>query len=389
MASTQKLSDVSRLEQAEAKANALFASIGDGAFATDETGHIVRINQPALQMLGFTESEALGVWYQKILILEDESGNLISPINRPITQTLLTGVPVSTRAVYKTKSGDKLPVALTVSPILLDDRPVGTIEIFRDITHEKQLEHAKDEFLSIASHELRTPMGAIRAFVSMILAGDYGPVSKNLVEPLTDIKASAVRLVDLVNDLLSVARLETGRLQINLTDFDAPTALKEIVHTLAALGKEQGLQITVTAQDAVSVQADIDKIKQVLINLIGNSLKFTEKGSITVSTITNKDTVEVAVTDTGRGMTKADQDKLFGKFVQIFSAQEGKPIGTGLGLYISRQLIRKMGGELWIKSSVPGKGSVFAFTLVRSGTPKAKKARASIAEEARLNANQK
>lgn len=389
MTAAPKLSDFSRLQQAEAKANALFASIGDGAFATDETGRIVRINQPALQMLGFTESEVLGTWYQKVLILEDDTGAAISPINRPITQALLTGAPVSARLFYRTKTGGKLPVALTVSPILLDDRPVGTIEIFRDITQEKQLEQAKDEFLSIASHELRTPMGAIRAFISMILAGDYGPVNKNLVEPLTDVKASAVRLVDLVNDLLSVARIETGRLRIDLTDFDVPTALKEIVSTLVPLGKEQGLQIILEPGDAVSVQADVDKIKQVLINLIGNSLKFTEKGSITVTATTKKDVVEVTVTDTGMGMTKEDQEKLFGKFVQIFSAQEGKPIGTGLGLYISRQLIRKMGGELWIKSSSPGEGSVFAFTLTRSGTPVAKKARDEIAAEAELHPDQK
>ena len=389
MASLPKLSDFSRLEQEEAKSNALFASIGDGAIATDETGRIFRVNLAAMQLLGFTETEVLGKWYQKVLVAEDEKGMPINPIDRPITQALLNGASVSDRLYYRTKNGSRLPVALTVSPIMLNDRPVGAIEIFRDITREKQLEQSKDEFLSIASHELRTPMGAIRAFVSMILAGDYGPVNDNLIEPLTDIKSSAVRLVELVNDMLAVARIEAGRMHFTLTKFDIQAVLQEIVNTLAPLGNEQGIRITVSPSMPIFVQADIDKVKQVLINLIGNALKFTEKGSITVSTRTKKDVVEVTVTDTGIGLTKADQKKLFGKFVQIFSAQEGKPAGTGLGLYISRQMIIKMGGELWLKNSTPGKGSVFALTLARSGTVGAKKAKEDIEGEAILHPDQK
>lgn len=389
MAPSSELSDFSRLKQEEAKANALFASIGDGAIATDEAGHIFRVNHTAIQLLGFSEAEVMGAWYQRVLIAEDENGSPINPIDRPITQALLTGSPISTRLFYRTKSGDKLPVAITVSPILLDNRPIGAIEIFRDITHERQLEQAKDEFLSIASHELRTPMGAIRAFTSMILAGDYGPVNDNLIEPLTDIKTSAVRLVDLVNDMLAVARIEAGRMQFTLTNFDIRAALQEIVNNLAPLGKEQGIQVTVSPGTSVLVQADADKVKQVLINLIGNALKFTDQGTITVSAHTKKDVVEITVTDTGIGLTKADQKKLFGKFVQIFSAQEGKPAGTGLGLYISRQIIMKMGGELWLKSSAPGKGSVFALTLARSNTASARKAKEDIEGEANLHPDQK
>lgn len=383
------LSNISRLKLEEAKANALFASIGDGAIATDEAGRIIRVNHAAVQLLGFTEAEILGTWYQKALTMEDEEGAQISPIDRPITQALLTGSPVSARLIYHKKGGGKLPVAVTVSPILLNNRPIGAIEIFRDITRERQLERAKDEFLSIASHELRTPMGAIRAFVSMILAGDYGPVNNNLIDPLTDIKASAVRLVELVNDLLAVARIEAGRMQFNLTDFPITHPLEEVVHSLIPLGKEQGVPITVNAEADVSVQADLDKVKQVLINLIGNSLKFTDKGTITVSSHIKKDTVEITVADTGIGMTKVDQKKLFGKFVQIFSAQEGKPAGTGLGLYISRQIIRKMGGDLWLKESSPGTGSVFVFSLVCSGTLKARKAEREIRTEANLHPDQK
>ena len=381
--------DLARLKREEAKANAIFASIGDGAIATDEAGRIVRINDAALRLLGLTAEDILGKWYQKALTMEDENGADISPIDRPITQALLTGSSVSARLFYHTKSNRKLPVAVTVSPILLDNRPIGAIEIFRDITHEKQLEHAKDEFLSIASHELRTPMGAIRAFVSMILAGDYGPVNDNLVEPLSDIKTSAIRLVDLVNDLLAVARIEAGRMQFTLADLDISKILQESIDSLVPLAKERGIKMTADLQADASVQADPDKVKQVLINLLGNSLKFTDNGSIKVSSHFKKDRVEITVADTGVGISKTDQKKLFGKFAQVFSAQDGKPAGTGLGLYISRQIIRKMGGELWLESSTPGKGSTFIFSLVCSNTQKAKNAKAEIEAEANLHPDQK
>jgi PAS domain S-box-containing protein len=371
------------------KDEAMLAGIGEGLIVIDSSGKIEVVNPAASQLLGYDENELVGNSVFDTLEVRDEKGQTIPRAKRPFEVAIKQRRIVTASAVYMRKDGRQVPVKLTVAPIILRGALIGAIEVFGDITHEKQLEHMKDEFLSVASHELRTPMGAVRANLSMILEGDYGPVNKGLVEPLTDMKSSTIRLVELVNDLLSVARIEAGRMHFKLAELDLNTVTKSVVSTLAALGKEKGVKVSfIPDKDAPGVQGDSDKVKEVLTNLIGNSLKFTDKGTITVATQAHDDVVEVTVTDTGIGISAEDQTKLFGKFNQITSAQAGKPSGTGLGLYISRQMVRKMGGDMWIKQSVPGHGSTFAFTLPKARVSKAKKAKTAIDQEAKLHPDQ-
>lgn len=371
------------------KDKAMLSGIGEGLIVVDPNGKIEITNIAATKLLGFEEDELLGQSAVEILRAVDEKGELIPPAKRPFAKALANKKVISTRMSYIRKDYEQLPVKVTVSPIVLRGVLIGAIEVFSDITKEKQVERMKDEFLSVASHELRTPMGAIRANISMILGGDYGPVNKDLVEPLTDMKAATIRLVELVNDLLNVARIEAGRLRFTLTEFDISEAAHTVVTDLAALGKEKGIRVVYTSDSSKKiVQADSDKIKQVLTNLVGNSLKFTDKGSITIETKVDDAMILVTVTDTGLGITPEDQKRLFGKFNQITSAQAGKPAGTGLGLYISRQIVKKMGGDMWIKESSFGKGSTFAFTVPRVNTTAAAKAKKSIDQEAKLHPDQ-
>jgi PAS domain S-box-containing protein len=371
------------------KNQAILSSIGDGVFVVDSSGKVILFNKAAELITGFSAQEVLGRPYKDVLSFRDEKdGTLVEDF---ITAAL-SGVHAEMAAstMLKRKDGTNIPVADSASPIVDDQgEHQGAVVVFRDVTHERQLERMKDEFLSVASHELRTPMGAIRANIAMLLDGDYGPVSKELVEPLTDMKASTVRLVDLVNDLLDVARIEAGRTRFALSEFKLQDVMKSTVASLAPLGLEKGVPITLRAEGDFPVQADPDKVKQAATNLIGNALKFTEKGSVQVTLSAGNGVVEVAVADTGVGISGEDQKKLFTRFNQITTTQDGKPAGTGLGLYISRELTRKMGGELWIKSSEPGKGSVFVFSLPQPGTPAAKHAKQTIDQGAELHPNQK
>lgn len=262
---------------------------------------------------------------------------------------------------------------------------IGTIY---DISKEKEIEKMKDEFVSVASHELRTPMGAIKAFVSMILAGDYGKVNKNLEEPLIDIKSSIDRLVNLVNDLLNVARIEAGRMKFTLVTEDVAKTLQSVVSDLRPLAKEKGLKLEIIETKDVRAQYDNDKVKQVLTNLIGNSLKFTQSGAITLHLASNEHFAKISVSDTGTGIAKEDQEKLFGKFQQV-NIQGDRPQGTGLGLYISREIIRKLGGDLWIAHSEVGKGTTFTFTLPLEQSPKAIEVQEKINKEAETHPDQK
>ena len=178
-------------------------------------------------------------------------------------------------------------------------------------------------------------------------------------------------------------------MKFTLVEFDVTAAVKTVVANLAPLGKEKKVTMRMDKAKPAKVRADRDKIEQVVTNLVGNSLKFTDSGSIVISVEAHKELVEIDVLDTGIGISGEDQKKLFGKFKQITSAQDGKPPGTGLGLYISREIIRKLGGELWIKSSTVGQGSVFAFTLPRAGTVSAEKVKQAIEREAELHPDQR
>lgn len=371
------------------KNEAMLSSIGDGVFVIDATGRVVLFNKAAELISGYSVDEVYGRPYKEVLSFHNEdNGALVEDF--VISALAGNRAEMAQHTMLKRKDGALVPVADSSAPIInAQGGREGAVVVFRDITRERQLEHMKDEFLSIASHELRTPMGAVRANIAMILDGDYGPVNDDLREPLTDMKASTVRLVELVNDLLNVARIEAGRMKFTLSEFELREASQSTVASLAALGKEKGVEITITHGDQVMVQADVDKIKQVLTNLIGNALKFTDSGTVTVSLTVQDGMVEVAVVDTGIGISIEDQGKLFGKFKQISSAQNGKPTGTGLGLYISREIVRKMGGDLYIKASEVGKGSIFAFTVPRAQSLNAIRVKELIDREAELHPDQK
>ncbi len=378
-----------KLLEAKAKDEAILGSIGDGVVAIDDVGNIVLFNYSAQIMSGILLNDALGKSYKKVLAFYNEKGE---PDTDFVT-IALSGKrsDIAHDGLLKRKDDTMMATAHSAAPIVDTQGLVdGAVIIFRDTTRERQVEHMKDEFLAVASHELRTPMGAVRANLAMILDGDYGPVNKELVEPLTDMKSSTVRLVELVNDLLSVARIEAGRMLFTLDEFDIIRAARDVVASLAPLGKENGIRISVTAPSThVVVQADMAKIKQVLTNLIGNSLKFTDKGSISVNIDAQKDVVMLSISDTGVGIAAEDQTLLFTKFNQIIPTQASKPAGTGLGLYISREIVRKMGGDLWLEKSVVGKGSTFSFTVPRVGSSGAQKARRSLGQEAVHHPDQK
>ncbi|HSX07732.1 MAG TPA: CHASE3 domain-containing protein [Candidatus Saccharimonadales bacterium] len=374
------------------KSEALLQSIGDGVFAIDSSEHIILFNPAAEQITQRKASEVIGKPLNSVLtFVNDISGK---PIDEFIRDALAgKKAAMAQHTSLKCKDGSLVPVADSAAPIFNAHGKVqGAVIVFRDITRERQLERLKDDFVSVASHELRTPMGAIRAFTSLILAGDYGPVNKNLIEPLTDIRSSTLRLVNLVNDMLDVARIEAGRMRITLKDIDLTAVAHEATTALVPLAEEKKIKLSSRAHRAFTVQADPDKIKQVITNLVGNALKFTDKGSIKLDiqqAPNNKELIEVTITDTGMGISPDSQKRLFGKFEQISSQQEGRPPGTGLGLYISREIIRKQGGDMYIKHSEPGKGSVFAFTLPRAQSTMAKKTASDVKREASMHSDQK
>ena len=229
-----------------------------------------------------------------------------------------------------------------------------------------QLDKLKDDFVSVASHELRTPMTAIRSYVWMALHKSDIPLSQRLERYLYRTLISTERLINLVNDMLNVSRIESGHIEIVPRSFDMVALAKEVMEEVKAKADEKRLQLVVLEHKVPPVFADPDKVHEVLLNLIGNSLKFTYPGgSITVDFFTDGKMVEVSVGDSGAGVAKEDLGRLFQKFGRLDSSYVSISTsgGTGLGLYISKSLVELMQGRIWVSSKGVDKGSTFSFSL--------------------------
>jgi signal transduction histidine kinase len=227
------------------------------------------------------------------------------------------------------------------------------------------LDKLKDEFVSLASHELRTPMTAIKSYSWMVLNGKAGAITPKATEYLNRVYISTERLIHLINEMLDVSRIESGRVTIKKAPLDIVKLLQDVQKELRGRATECSISLTVAEGGSIPiVQADTEKICQVLENLVGNSLKFTPKGgSITMGVRQAGGFLEIYVTDTGQGIDAADIPRLFQKFGRIDNATTSTPVNsTGLGLYICKQYVELHGGKIWVQSE-PKKGSTFTFTL--------------------------
>ncbi len=231
----------------------------------------------------------------------------------------------------------------------------------------KQLDKLKDDFVSLASHELRTPMTVIRSYLYMAIQGKAGELNPKQKFYLDRAYSSTVRLINLVNEMLNISRIESGRMSMNIQKIDLLALVKEVCFELRVRAQELGLALSVAEAELPPVLADADKIKEVLLNFIGNSFKFTPRGgSITVNFETKGDSVYIQVKDTGIGISPAEQDKLFQKFSMIGSSYKVNKTGmqgTGLGLFICKSIIELHKGTVSMYSEGVNKGSTFTFNL--------------------------
>lgn len=234
-----------------------------------------------------------------------------------------------------------------------------------------ELDKAKSEFLSIASHQLYTPLTALRGYLSMLREGDFGAINEKQ-QPIFDIlNTSTERLITLIKNLLDISRIESGRLELNLQSVDLVKMIDEMVQSLYPNAVHKGLKLTFIEPPAGTprVVADEQRLRQVLLNFIDNSIKYTDKGHIDVKIEHDNDIIIFSVTDTGKGLTADETTQLFHKFTRVGGASRFHTEGTGLGLYVAKQIVNEHHGEVGVTSPGQGKGSTFLVRLPIEGSP--------------------
>jgi len=229
----------------------------------------------------------------------------------------------------------------------------------------KKLDKAKSEFISIASHQLRTPLTAVKGYISMMQEGTYGKMPEKMEKPLDNIYTSNERLIKLVNDLLNVSRIEAGRMEMKSEKISLEQMISSVVEELSSVakGKKVYLKWEKPKEPLPKISIDRDKMRQVIMNVIDNAIRYTEKGGVTVKVKELDDKIQIITSDTGVGLTKSELTKMFESFSRGAAGTRLYTEGVGLGLYVARRFTEAHGGKIWAESKGKGKGSTFYIEL--------------------------
>lgn len=358
------------LEEEKSRDEALIASIGDGLLATDADGTIIAFNKEAERLLKWSRTEAVGRKYYDLYKMYTAAGEQLKTEDRPIYRTLKNGELIHTSDYfYQRKDGSLIAVGLTTAPVVVGGRTVGMIDIFRDITREKEVDRMKTEFISLASHQLRTPLSAIKWFLEILLTDEVAGLSDKQKDALNNIDESNERMIVLVNSLLNISRLEAGRVVVEPEETDMTELVSGIIskHKREIDEKKQGILLAVEP-NVPKIMIDAKLIGQVYENLLTNSIKYTQTGgSIAVDLSLDGDQLMSKVTDTGMGIPVEEQSRVFVKFFRGSNVVKTETEGTGLGVYLAKIIVEQSGGKIGFKSDGEGKGSTFWFTLPVAG----------------------
>lgn len=343
----------------------ILEQMGDGVIMTMPNQQISFYNEQAQKLLGFLKEEVLGKEVREMLNIFDPHGKRLCGGRECLIADIAKPDVFSGEVFIEMKEKGRLPAFLHARTIRdVKNEVVGTIFIFRDITKELELERTRREFLAIASHELRTPLTGIKGFLDIILTGDVGEITAQVREQLENAYESTERMIRLVEDLLSASRIERGKIDFLLQAIDPLPFVSEVIGDLSDAAKRKGLSLELREPPKAlpQIQADPDRLREILINLLGNAIKFTDEEGVTVSFEVKGGKLLTSVKDTGIGIAKKDQPHIFKRFYTVETTLARERHGTGLGLYIVKQLVEGMGGEVWFESEL-GKGSTFSFSL--------------------------
>lgn len=348
------------------KLEAILNSIGDAVFAIDKEKKIIIFNSAAEELTGFKLSKLRGNIYNKHLKFLDEVTRLEK--TKHIDRALKGEVGSADRLfVLMTKKGTPIYIEERITPIKNQAGEImGCIVVFRDITAKRKLEMMRSDFISIASHQLRTPLSATKWFLEILVNGDVGALKKKQLEVVREAYVNNQSMINLVNTMLSMSRIESKQLAINLEKINIEDSVKKILSELEPVlrKKDQEIQFIGMKDKDLVVETDKVLLKNIIDNLVINSSKYSPSGTNIIVKMTkkNSDSLLFSVADTGIGIPRAEHYKIFKKFSRTNNAVAYNASGTGLGLYIVKSILDVFGGKIWFKSA-ENKGAVFYFSL--------------------------
>ena len=342
------------------------------AIVTLDTSHDVLSCNPAFETLfGYTQDEILGHNLDDLITTPETRVDAMG-----YTRQALARNPVKIISQRRRKDGRSLDVEILGVPVLIDGEPQGLMALYHDITELLQAREAaetansaKSQFLANMSHELRTPLNAIIGYSEMLAEETADDGNEEYVSDLEKIGAAGKHLLTLINEILDLSKIEAGRMELFLEEFDGDAMVEEVLTTIRPVASGNGNELELIRQDSIGLmRADVVKVRQILFNLLSNACKFTEQGKVSLEVKglaadgRNRERISFAVRDTGIGMTEKQLGRLFAAFSQADVSTTRRYGGTGLGLVISRRFARMMGGDVDV-SSAPGEGSVFTLVL--------------------------
>lgn len=356
------------LQHEKAGYHAIISSMAEGLVVVDKDARITIMNEMAADLLGLDRRAVVGCNYYDIVITRDRDNQVLPVKQRPLylaihegkkqIQTLTDGFQ------YVHSSGTTFPVVIAASPVKIGKQIIGGVSTFRDITEEAQLDRTKSEIISIASHQLRTPLTAIKWITEQLATSGPKMDQTKQRQYIHNIQASNERMIALVNDLLNVSRIELGTLSLNTKPFDLPRVIDEILKDLTSqitlkhitFKKNLGPELHAVVTDPWHMQV-------ILQNLLANAVKYSlDEHEVIISAEKQGTNLYIAVQDSGYGIPAVQQKKIFTKLFRADNARKAVSDGSGLGLYVCKAMVQQLGGKIWFES-VENKGSTFYVTI--------------------------
>ena len=353
-----------RTDQERAKGQAILHSIGDGVFAVDLNYRIILMNSVAEKFSGFLFAESLGKYYGDIFqFVQEKSPQSAHPLFVEDVIRRGTIKKLASHTIMIKKDQTKSPISDSAAPIKDNKGNVfGCIVVLRDASHERELEHIKDEFISIAAHQLRTPLGSMRWIIEMLLT--YRETPQKVRDKLELINNSNKRMITLVNDLLNVSRIDQGKVQNEPQLTDIREVIKATALELEAEALEKKVVIDFRLDNNIpKIMIDPKRFGDVVQNLLSNAIKYNiVGGKAVIAAMPTANYIRISVSDEGMGIPKEDQERVFSKFYRAENAAKSNTSGSGLGLFLVKSYVEDWGGAVRFLS-VEGKGTTFYLDI--------------------------